>query len=98
MLESEKEGPVFDIHKQYTALQRCRKCLFDKAKTALLSQFCISGMREHMVKNGFNFFHIVIITSLTVGLLTAFAGCGYKKPPYYPHKTHDKQKAQEDRE
>ncbi len=33
-----------------------------------------------MVKNGFNFFHIIIIASL----LMVATGCGYKKPPYYP--------------
>jgi predicted small lipoprotein YifL len=50
-----------------------------------------------MAKNGFNVFHIIIITSLTAGLLTGLTGCGYKKPPYYPQKTQ-KQNGQERQE
>jgi predicted small lipoprotein YifL len=36
-----------------------------------------------MGKNRVYFFHILIITLLLAGM----AGCGYKKPPYYPSKS-----------
>ncbi len=37
-----------------------------------------------MIDNRFNFFHTLIISSLLSLLLLGAAGCGYKKPPYYP--------------
>ena len=80
MFYRKKECPVFDIYKENAALQRGGKRFFDKAETGLPLQFRIDRLRDEMGKYRVNFFHILIIALLLAGV----AGCGYKKPPYYP--------------
>jgi hypothetical protein len=80
MFHREKEGPVFDVHKENAAPHRFGKSLLDTPETLPLPQSGIDGLGNEMGKNRIDFFHIIIIASLLAGL----CGCGHKAPPYYP--------------